>query len=1179
MIDETLLRNDLIRLLTATENNIRERCDESPAVNTPLQERYDAARRAGRTGMTFSEWREGEITQAGVAWLLACVFIRFLEDNDFLGAVYLAGPGERLKAAQDRRTVWYRTHPEGNDREYLLAIFSELEHLPGLKGLLDRAHNPLWTLGPDGDGAEVIWRFFQDANPDTQDLRHNFSDTAGSTRFLGDLYQNISESARKRYALLQTPDFIVDFILDRTLTPALKEFPLDGFRLIDPACGSGHFLLAAFDRLFPLWADRDGDLTVVVRNTLDCIYGVDLNPYAAAIARFRLLIAALRATHIPTLASAPDWPIHILAGDSLIFGPNRMVPSLVAQSSEDPEKLRVVLQAQGYQVVVANPPYINLKDAGLRNLYRKLYKTCSGSYQVSVPFTECALDLSETGGYVGMITSIAFTKQQFGRVLVEEFLPNWDLTTVIDTSGVYLPGHGTPTVILFLRRRRPLGPVLRMVRGIRGQIGVPDVPSKAPIWIEISNHSDVAGFEGQFVTVADVDREAIRSHPWSIGGGGAAELKERIGRGAISRVSTHAFAAGRTTHTGENEVFILPATCLNTFGLREYCVPLVRGEAVQEYCTHPETAAIFPYDHAGQVKPLPGPLLRRLWPYRTNLGNRRDYEQTVTERGLQWYEHSMFFPERFLAPLAIASGEIGTHPTFALERGGKLFNQNAPAILLRSPSLSTCLNLLSILNSSAVSFWLRQVCFQRSGDQVGTEGARVRKSLWDVYFSFNGTNLLDIPLPSAPPIDVATEVQVSADERTTLLPAALAARETPTRAALDAAHDRAQALLLRMIALQEELDWHVYHLYGLIDEPLTLPIDQVPPIQLGERAFEILMARAMAAGELETEWFGRHRSTPRTEIPEHWPAPYRALVQRRLETIAADRDIALIEQPEYKRRWNLPPWEELEKEALRNWLLNRLEDPRYWPVHPPALTSVARLADAVRLDPEFLQVAELYRGRPDFDVADLVQELVARESVPFLAVLRYKESGLRTRADWEQTWALQRREDAGETVEIPVPPKYERTDFLSADYWRLRGKLDVPKERWISYPHLERDADKSLVIAWAGYDHGQQALALAGYANDVRANDGWTADRLVPVFAGLEQLQPWLDQWHNEIDPDRQQRLNESIRTFVESEMTQLGISSQTLRDWRPPARGRAGRPRKTGARATIVEETPQPPE
>ena len=489
MIDEPRLRDGLARLLTATEDNIRHRCDDEPAVNQPLQDRYESARKAGRTGLTFSIWREGEITQAAVAWLLGCVFIRFLEDNDLLGEVYIAGPDGRTTSAQERRRHWYRANPLASDREYLLDIFSEIVRLPGMKGLLDRDHNPLWMLGPDGDGAKAIIDFFQSTDPDTGLLRYDFTDTARSTRFLGDLYQNISESARKRYALLQTPDFIVDFILDRTLTPALDEFRLDGFRLIDPACGSGHFLLEAFDRLFRRWANRDGDLTAVVQRALDCVYGVDLNPYAAAIARFRLLIAALRACGITRLSHAPDWPIHVIAGDSLLFGPNKMVPSLTCLQHEDPEQLRLTLQTQGYHVVVGNPPYINVQDPELRRLYRVYYKSCSGKYQISVPFTELFFDLAERDGYVGMITSNAFMKRSFGKKLIEEYLPKWDMTHMIDMSGVYLPGHGTPTAILFARNRRPVYSKLRVVRGIRGEATEPADPANAPVWIEIPRPS------------------------------------------------------------------------------------------------------------------------------------------------------------------------------------------------------------------------------------------------------------------------------------------------------------------------------------------------------------------------------------------------------------------------------------------------------------------------------------------------------------------------------------------------------------------------------------------------------------------------------------------------------------------------------------------------------------------
>jgi hypothetical protein len=91
----------------------------------------------------------------------------------------------------------------------------------------------------------------------------------------------------------------------------------------------------------------------------------------------------------------------------------------------------------------------------------------------------------------------------------------------------------------------------------------------------------------------------------------------------------------------------------------------------------------------------------------------------------------------------------------------------------------------------------------------------------------------------------------------------------PLRQRLDKARARAEGIRRRMIALQEELDWRCYRLYGLLDTPLET--DRPPEIALGERAFEILMARRMAAGALETAWFTRHGSAPITEIPAHWP--------------------------------------------------------------------------------------------------------------------------------------------------------------------------------------------------------------------------------------------------------------------------------------------------------------------
>ena len=393
----------------------------------------------------------------------------------------------------------------------------------------------------------------------------------------------------------------------------------------------------------------------------------------------------------------------------------------------------------------------------------------------------------------------------------------------------------------------------------------------------------------------------------------------------------------------------------------------------------------------------------------------------------------------------------------------------------------------------------------------------------------------------------------------------------PTRASLDAARRQSAHLRRQMIATQEELDWRCYWLYGLLPaaggaDPAAYEHPTPPEVALGERAFEIVLARRIAAGTETTTWFERHGSIPVTEIPVRWPEDYRQVVQRRIDLIGNDRNIGLIERPEYKRRWNTPAWDLLEQAALRDWLLARLESPRYWP-HldgsgsdaTPQLLSTSRLADAAGRDAEFMQLAALYAGHADFDVNQLVARLVAAESVPFLPVLRYTDTGLRKRAQWEDTWALQRREDAGEDLirsvgKIPVPPKYQSRDFLKTDFWRLRGGLDVPKERWISYPGCERGADGSLLIAWAGWDHLQQATALATYFIDMKENEGWSRERLQPLLAGLLELVPWLKQWHNDMNPDFGARMGDYYASFVTDEARALQFTLDDLRAWKPTA-------------------------
>ncbi len=1195
MINAAALLRDLKRLTTTIESDLRERLAATPDLDASLDKEWQAARNAGRMAATLHDFKEEAITQAAVHWLLMGVFIRFLEDNGLIDRPWLSAASPAHRAlAQDRHESYFRAHPGDSDLEYLLAAYRDVGRLPGLGPLFDERQNPLFRLAVSGDGAMAIVGFWQKIDPDTGTLRHEFSDPEWRTRFLGDLYQDLSEAAQKKFALLQTPEFVEEFILDRTLNPAIAEFGYREVRLIDPTCGSGHFLLGGFARLLECWQKNEPGRNArdAVQQALNSIYGVDLNPFAVAISRFRLLIAALKACAETSLAEAPNFRFNLAAGDSLLHGPRLGHGELAlggeaenlgrgalahAFASEDLADLNRIL-GQRYHAVVGNPPYITVKDAALNAAYRARYVTCHRQYSLGVPFTERFFELAipgserEPAGYVGLITANSFMKREFGKKLIEDFLPRIDLSHVIDTSGAYIPGHGTPTVILFGRDRPPLTSVVRTVMGIKGEPSTPADPAQGLVWRAIVEQVDVAGSESAFVSVADTPRATFALHPWSIGGGGVADVLELINEAAKQTLGELTTAIGRTTHTGEDNVFFLTNDGISRMNWHEHAVPLIEGEGVRDFQIENQLWTLFPYDKvSAELKTtLPASLWQHFWLFRHVMKQRKDFGNFIEARGLQWHEHSMFFPERYKVPLGITFGEVATHNHFVLDRGGKVFKQTAPVIKLPAgASEDEHLGLLGLLNSSVACFWLKQVCFPKGGDHVGSEGARVRKTLWDERYAFNATNVGDFPLVETRSLDLAETIDHLAQALAAISPAALVHRALPLRATLDAARAATESLRRQMIATQEELDWRCYQLYGLTQTELTHP--QPPEIALGERAFEIVLARRIAAGQAETTWFARHGSTPITELPVHWPDDYRRVVEARIALIESDKFIGLIERPEYKRRWASTAWAEQELTALKGWLLDRLEASlKAAAADTPSLSSSNKLADRLRSDADFMQVAELYAGRSDFDVALLVANLVAGEAVPVLPVLRYSEAGLRKRGEWERTWDLQRREDAvdaetsdeserrwrktAEIGAIPVPPKYKSSDFQKADYWRLRGGLDVPKERFVSFPHCSRDADGSLVIAWAGLNPLQLGTAIATCYLDMKDNEGWHAERLKPLLAGIAELAPWIKQWHNDPDAEHGTRMGDYLDGFVDEEARDLGLTREAVVGWQPPA-------------------------
>nr|WP_026455415.1 BREX-2 system adenine-specific DNA-methyltransferase PglX [Saccharomonospora iraqiensis] len=1173
------------------EADLRARAEEVAEFREPLRAEYVEAFEKRRTAAPWESWLDARVTQVAAAWVLGTVFVRFCEDNGLVAAPFLSGPGERLAEAEERHEDFFRRYPERNDRDWLVAGFEALAGAhPTAAGLFDRRHNPLWEISPSFEAASGLVRFWRRRGEDGE-VRYDFTDPEWDTRFLGNLYQDLSEHARKTYALLQTPEFVEEFILDLTLEPAVEEFGLAGLRTIDPACGSGHFVLGLFHRILDKWreAEPGTDQWTLVKRSLGSVHGCDKNPFAVSIARFRLLVAALRAAEATRLEQAPEFPLNLAVGDSLLHG--RGAPGVqeelfaveeahtyVPEDVNDYVNSCDLLGRGSYHVVVGNPPYITVKDKQENQNYRDRYDACSGKYALSVPFAQRLFHLAirrhgsdRDAGYVGQITANSFMKREFGKKLIENFFRTVQLTHVIDTSGAYIPGHGTPTVILIGRNHeyRHNDPI-RAVLGIRGEPTQPENPAKGLVWSAIVDQITQPGSESDWITVEDTDRQSFGQHPWSLSGGGAGGVMEQISNPSRDVLHARVDSVGPHDITGEDDVF-LSSTRLPVWDrLAAPSKSLTMGDSVRDFRTK-KVAVLWPYLEEYPDCSLQDTVL--FWPYRRLLRSGVTFGKTREQRGMAWHEHVMLSWERTRARFLITFADVATHNHFVLDRGRNVFNRTAPVIKLpEGAGEDEHVELLGVLNSSVACFWLKQMCHDKGNGGIG---GGIASAAWERFYQFNGSRVSQFPLPTVLPLELGRVLDGLAQELASWEPSVVAEHGVPSRERLAVARAEWVRLRGRMVAVQEELDWWVYQAYGLLDEAERARLTaadwgSVPEVELGQRPFEIVLARRVAAGEVDTAWFDRHGSTPVTEVPQHWPEWYRQLVQDRIEAIESRRDLELLERPEHKRRWAAESWEKREAEALRTWLLDRCERRELWfglrdGFEQPRTRTVHQLADAFRDDADMHAVASLYAadhlGKPDLSLAQVLERVVADQHVPYLAALRFKEPGLRKRAQWERVWQLQREEDAtGRRLDIPVPPKYTSGDFRKASYWSQRGKLDVPKERFVSYPEAGPEGDPSLLLGWAGWDHKDQAQALVNLINDRSEDAGWGVERLTPLVAGLAEVMPWVHQWHGEYDDEWGGIPAEEYQAFLDEQRHRHHLTEDDLTTWRPTPT-RKGRP------------------
>jgi predicted RNA methylase len=234
---------------------------------------------------------------------------------------------------------------------------------------------------------------------------------------------------RKEQGIYYTPTYIVDYIVRNTLGEVLKQSKeIDKIKVLDPACGSGSFLIKTFDVISEFYKEKIGEekFNRQIKNSIltNNIYGVDLDPKAVEIAQLNLFLKIGEKGGLPKLRE------NIKCGNSIIDD-NKISNKAFKWEQEFED----IMKEGGFDIIIGNPPYGAELNEVEREFISSRYEIAKSYKNTALIFIEKSVKLLKDRGYLGLIVPKSLAYSQAWKPC-RDFIKD-DLILIVDVSKAF----------------------------------------------------------------------------------------------------------------------------------------------------------------------------------------------------------------------------------------------------------------------------------------------------------------------------------------------------------------------------------------------------------------------------------------------------------------------------------------------------------------------------------------------------------------------------------------------------------------------------------------------------------------------------------------------------------------------------------------------------------------------